>query len=183
MRIPTWRIALTGGAIVVLLALGIGFVAASSSVPATAPAAAAAAPTAAPDASGQPDRPGAGGLRKWLLEHPRIAARLGDRLGAGRHLVHVVGTFTDKDGNLVTIQLDHGTVQSVGSGSLTIAEAGGSTVTVSTDDQTKVFVGRNDGTLADVKAGQTVFVQSRVDGSTLAKRILIAPADASATGS
>jgi len=30
MRIPTWRLALTGGAIVVLLAIGIGFVAAST---------------------------------------------------------------------------------------------------------------------------------------------------------
>lgn len=184
MRIPTWRIVLTGGAIVLLLGLGITAVAASTSQPTIANGPAAAAPTAAPDASGNPDRPNAGaGLRQWLLGHPRIAARLEGRLGAAKHLVHVVGTFTDKDGNLVTIQLDHGTVQSAGSGSLTIAEAGGSTVTVTTDDATKVFVGKNAGTLADVKVGATVFVQSRIDGSTLAKRILIVPATTSGTGS
>jgi len=185
MRIPTWRIALTGGAIVLLLGLGIGFVAASSNVPAAPGNVAQGAPTAAPDASGDPDGGGraGGGFRKWLLEHPRIAARLGDRLGRANHLVHVVGTFTDKDGNLVTLQLDHGTVQSIGAGTLVIAEAGGSTVTVSTDDQTKVFLGRNDGALTDVKAGQTVFVQSRIDGSTVAKRILVVPATTTGTGS
>ncbi|HEX8026595.1 MAG TPA: hypothetical protein VF484_10345 [Candidatus Limnocylindrales bacterium] len=184
MRIPTWRIALTGVAIVVLLALGIGFAAASSNVPQSSGSAAQGAHTAAPDASGGPNGPAAGGgIRKWLLEHPRIAARLAGRLGAARHLVHVVGTFTDKDGNLVTIQLDHGTVQAVGGGSLTIAEAGGTTVTVSTDDQTKVFTGRTAGQLGDVKVGATVFVQSRIDGSTLAKRILIVPAGSTDSGS
>jgi hypothetical protein len=173
MRIPSWRIALTGGAIVVLLGLGIGFAAASTSAP-SSPAAADTAPTAAPDATGNPDKPGAG-LRKWLHDHPRFAARL----GRAKHLVHAVATYTDKDGNLITIQVDHGTIQSVGNGSLTIAEAGGTTVTVSTDDKTEVYVGRHEGTLSDLKVGDTVFVQSRVDGSTLAKHILEVPATAS----
>jgi len=177
MRIPTWRVALTGGAIVILLALGIGAVAASSNQPATSSGAAAqAAPTTAPDASAGPGRDGAG-LRKWLLEHPRIGAAL----GRARHLVHVTATFTDKDGNLVTIQIDHGTVQSVGSGTLTIAEAGGSTVTVSTDGTTEVYLGRTKGSLSDVKGGATVFVQSRIDGSTVAKHILVVPANTTNT--
>ncbi len=182
MRIPTWRLALTGGAIVVLLGLGIGIVAASSATPSTAANAAAAAATTRPDASGAPAKPGSG-LRKWLLDHPRIAARLGARLGAARHLVHVTATFTDKDGNLVTVQLDHGTIQSIGNGSLTIAEAGGTTVTVSTDNSTQVYVGRTEGTLSDLKTGDTVFVQSRIDGSTLAKHILEVPTGATDTGS
>jgi hypothetical protein len=174
MRIPTWRIALTGIAIVVLLALGIGVVAASSATPSTTAATAPAAPSAAPDASTAPDQP-ASVLRAFLLRHPRIAAAV----GRAKHLVHATATFTDKEGNLVTIQLDHGTIQAIGNGSLTIAEAGSSTVTVSTDDQTKVHVGRTAGSLTDLKVGDAVFVQSRIDGSTLAKHILKVPATAS----
>jgi hypothetical protein len=174
MQIPTWRIALTGIAIVVLLAAGIGVVAASTATPSTPAAAAPAAATAAPDASSAPAKPGSG-LRRFLLNHPQIAAAA----GRANHLVHATATFTDKDGNLVTIQVDHGTVQAIGNGSLTIAEAGNATVTVSTDDQTKVFVGRTAGALSDVKVGDTVFVQSRIDGSTLAKHILKVPATTS----
>ncbi len=175
MRIPTWRLALTGGAIVVLLTLGIGFVAASGAAPTALNQPVVAASTA-PDASAKPDG----------ADHPRLKAWLGSRLGklaAARHLVHVTATFTDKDGNLVTVQVDHGTIQAIGSGSLAIAEAGGSTVTVSTDDTTDVYLGREEGKLSDLKVGDTVFVQSRIDGSTLAKRILRVPATAGDAGS
>jgi hypothetical protein len=87
---------------------------------------------------------------------------------------------TDKDGQLVTLQLDHGTVQAIGAGTVTISEAGGGTETVSTDDATKVFLGKAAGKLSDVKVGAEVFVQSRIDGSTtLAKRLLVVPAPAS----
>lgn len=174
MRIPTWRLALTGGAIVVLLTLGIGFVAASGTAPAQ-PSDPVAAASTGPTASGTPD-----------VDHPRLKAWLGGRigkLGLAKHLVHVTATFTDKDGDLVTIQVDHGTIQSIGNGTLTIGEAGGSTVTVSTDDKTEVYVGRDEGALSDLKAGDAVFVQSRIDGSTLAKRILKVPATAADTGS
>jgi hypothetical protein len=86
-------------------------------------------------------------------------------------------TVTDRDGKLVHLQLDHGTVQSLGNGTLTIAEAGGGTETVSTDGATIVRVGRNTGTLGDVKVGAEVFVRSRLEGSTaLAKRIIVVPA-------
>ncbi len=64
-----------------------------------------------------------------------------------------------------------------GNGSITIAETGGGRETISTDDATIVRVGRADGTLADVTAGDEVFVQSRVvHGLPVAKRILIIPA-------
>ena len=169
MRIPTWRLALTGGAIVVLAAVGVGLVAASPSAPTAAAPPAAAAPSFAPGAPGV--GPGEG---------PR--ARLGRLAGErpfARHLVHATITVTDRDGNLVTIQLDHGTIASIGAGSVSIAEAGGSTVTVSTDASTVVFLGRGagKGSLSDLKVGDQLFVQSRIDGgTTLAKHILRVPA-------
>ena len=80
MRIPTWRLALTGGAIVILAVAGVGLVAASSNVGSEPRAVGAAAPSAGP-ATGT----GAGPLRQ------RLAQRLG-RVAAGRpfagHLVH-----------------------------------------------------------------------------------------------
>ena len=169
MRIPTWRLVLTGGAIVTLLALGIGFVAASTSARASQSGAPVAAGSAALEASGVPGRGGGGRLRGLLGREGRLAV--------GRRVVHVVGTFETKDGTLVTIQIDHGTIQSIGSGSVTVAEAGGATVTVTTDASTIVWIGRDKGTLGDLKVGDTVFVQSRIDGgTTLAKRVLKVPA-------
>lgn len=168
MRIPTWRLVLTGGAITILAVAGIGFVAAANVPVAPAADVVTADPTAAPDAA-----PGAG------LGKPGPRAGLGGArlLRIGRHLVHAEMTVTDRDGKLINLQLDHGTVKSVGGGSLTITEAGGGTETVSTDGATIVHVGRADGSLGDVTVGDEVFVRSRVDGGTvLAKRILIIPA-------
>lgn len=173
MRIPTWRLVLTGGAIVVLGAVGVGLVAASSITPPAVATPAAAAPSSAP---GAPDAGPAGGpLRNGL------AGRLGRALGhpfAG-HLVHATVTVTDADGKLVTFQLDHGTIAAIGAGSLSIDEAGGATVTVSTDASTVVRLGRGAGigSLGDLKVGDQVFVQSRVDGgTTLARHVLRVPA-------
>lgn len=161
MRIPTWRLVLTGGAIAVLAVAAIGLVAASSAPAAPAANLAAAAATPAPASNDGPTD----GFR---------GARL---LRAGRHLVHAEVTVTGRDGQLVQLQLDHGTVQSIGGGTLTIAEAGGGTETVSIDDATIVHVGRRDGELGDVSVGAEVFVRSRLDGGTaLAKRILVVPA-------
>lgn len=170
MRIPAWRLVLTGGAITILAVAGIGFVAAANQPVTPAANVAAADPTAAPKATRVPgDRPDKDGLRAKLR-----GARL---LAAGRHLVHADVTVTGKDGELINLQFDHGTVQSIGGGKLTIAEAGGGTETVSTDDATIVRAGREKGTLGDVKVGAEVFVQSRIDGATtLAKRILVVPA-------
>lgn len=167
MRIPTWRLVLTGSAISVLAVAGLGLAAASSAPAAPAADLAVAASTSAPDANaGLPGAPGAGdGAR---------GARL---LRAGRHLVHAEVTVTDRNGNLVHLQLDHGTVQSIGGGTIVISEAGGATETVSTDGATIVRVGRGDGDLGDVKVGAEIFVRSRVDGGTaVAKRIIVVPA-------
>jgi hypothetical protein len=106
-----------------------------------------------------------------------LGARL---LRLGRHIVHVEATVTDRDGKLITIWLDHGTVQSVGSGSVTISETGGGSQTLKTDAATIVHLGKADATLADVTAGDEVIIKSRVDGGgALAKRILIIPARSS----
>lgn len=169
MRIPTWRLVLAGGAITILVLTGIGFVAAANQPAMPAANIAAADPTAAPDSTKDPGaRLGKDGLRGKLR-----GARL---LAAGRHLVHAEMTVTGKDNELINLQFDHGTVQSIGGGKLTIAEAGGGTETVSTDDATIVRAEREKGDLGDVKVGAEVFVQSRIDGgTTLAKRILVVP--------
>ncbi len=173
MRIPTWRFMLIGAAIALLAGAGIGLVAASPA-PASAPQTVFAAGTARPDSSAKPDRP----IARERLERARWGA--GRLLGFARHLVHGEVTVTDADGALITLAFDHGTVQSTGGGSLVIAEAGGATETVSTDDATIVHVGRADGSLNDLSVGDEVFVQSRVDGgTTLAKRVVIIPAAAS----
>ena len=170
MRIPTWRLVLTGGAVVMLAAAGIGLVSAAAAPIAPTTGIGEAAPTGAPRSSASPERQRA---RERLGERQAWGARL---LRLGRHIVHVEATVTDRDGNLVTLWIDHGTVQAISSGSLTVSETGGTTQTLKTDGATIVHLGREDGSLADVTAGAEVFVQSRVDGgSALARRILVIP--------
>jgi hypothetical protein len=102
-------------------------------------------------------------------------------LGRGRwfarHVVHAVVTVEGRGGDLVTIQLDRGTVTAVDADSVTLSEKGGGSVTVSLNDETNVREGRRRATLDAIDVGDDLFVQSRVDGSTLAKRIVIVPAD------
>jgi len=170
MRFPTWRMVLTGGAVVVLAAGGIGLAAAAAPSSSTADVVQTLS-TSGPAGSAAPTRPlGRDRLDARAAWAPRL-------LRLGRHLVHAEVTVTDKDGQLVDLWLDHGTVQSIGGGSLTLSESGGGTETVKTDDATIVSLGRRDASLGDVQAGAEVFVQSRViDGSALAKRILVIPA-------
>jgi hypothetical protein len=171
MRIPTWRLAVTGGAVITLAVVGIGLVAAANVPPSTMTNPVSAEATRLPGASGRADR--RSGQERLRERRAGWGPRL---LRIGRHLVHVEATVTDRDGQLVTLWLDHGTVQSVGDGFITISEAGGKTEKLMIDDKTTVHVGREDGTLADVTVGDEVFVKSRVeDGTALARRILIIP--------
>lgn len=174
MSSPSWRLVLTGAAVIVLAGAGIGLAAAASAPPGQGPSGISAQATRSPGASSAPDRK----LRnERLRERPEAwGARL---LRIGRHLVHVEATVTDRDGNLIVIWLDHGTVSAVGNGSVTVSEAGGGSESMSTDEATIVRLGRGDGTLDDVTVGDEVFVQSRVeDGAAVAKRIVIIPARA-----
>lgn len=170
MRLPSWRLALSAVAVVVLVVAGIGLALASDAPAPTQSTTVNAVGTPAPGATARTDRPigrdgkDRNGRSSW---GPRL-------LRIGRHLVHAEVTVTDKDGNLVTLWFDHGTVTTAGNGSLTVSEQGGGTKTISTDDATIVRVGRADGTLEDVTAGDEVFIQSRVvNGAPVAKRILI----------
>jgi hypothetical protein len=121
----------------------------------------AAVEAAAPAANGERLGPNAGPVGRWIA----------------RHLVHAVVTVEGEDGDLYTIQLDRGKITAVDADSLTVSEAGGSTVTVTLNADTKVREGRKRSNHDALKVGDDVFVQSRVDGGTLAKRIVIIPAD------
>jgi Domain of unknown function (DUF5666) len=174
MRIAGWRIALTGVCLVVLAIMGIGLAsAAAGSPPANAaPVAAAGSPGATSDAGSSPSSAGGQGILRGL----RRVGPLARLERVGRRLVHGQVTVTDKNGNLVTLQFDHGTIQAIAGGSITISEQGGSTVIVSTDNDTKVRLGRNHGSLADLKVGDELIVQSRVSGgNALAKHVLRVP--------
>jgi len=161
MKIPAWRLALTGGALVILAGAGIGLASAAGGD--VSPAAE--APASAPD-----------GARERAAGARVDAAGPRDVLRLLRHVVHGELTVETRDG-LVTIQLDRGTIKAIGASSLTISEAGGSTVVVKTDDETRVWIGRERGTLDDLNIGDEVYVQSRVESNALAKRILVRPGD------
>lgn len=181
MGIPRWRLALTAAAIGVLAVAGIGLVNAGSSSP-DVPTGAVSGTVADVVAANAEDA-----ALDAALEAAPAAARdgvAGRGANAGpigrwvaRHLVHAVVTIEGEDDDLYTIQLDRGTVTAVDADSLTIAEAGGSSVTVVLNDATRVREGRERSNLDAIDVGDDVFVQSRIDDSTLAKRIFIIPAD------
>ena len=147
MKIPRWRIALTGGALIVLTVAGIGLVQAAAPSPADPTSAILDAAVAVDPVAGD-------------------ATTTDARLRPLRHLVHGTITFDHPDKGLITVQVDGGTISSVDADSITIAEKGGASVTVAIDDQTRVRVGGRRSTAAELKAGQTVRVISRVgDGN------------------
>jgi hypothetical protein len=93
-------------------------------------------------------------------------------------------------GGIVTRRIEHGTVSAVADGSLTITLATGESVSVTTDADTAAvtedFTQRppqTDAALTDVTAGMEVVVwsQSQDDGSFLASRVVMLPADTTST--
>ena len=186
MTIQRWRLALIGGALVVLGAVGGGLVQASTA-PATSIGAVdadAAAASTANDALlldavallSDPTSSGAAVPAQLLGLRDRIQQRIANLRG---HLVHGTVTVVDRDGKLVTAQLDHGTLSAIGSSSITIAEAGGSSVTVSMASETRVRTGAARGSLSDLKTGDEVLVRATVSGSTAtANLIIVLPAAA-----
>lgn len=160
MSIPRWRLAIVAAALLLLSAIGGGLVQAS------------AMPAAARDT--------AAGERAPLIGE-RLAA-LRDRFGPrelGRlrkHLVHGTVTVLDRDGKLITLQLDHGTIAAIGDGSITIHEAGDASVTVATTSETRVRKGRAPSNLAALAVGDEVVVVSELDGSTATARRILVPA-------
>jgi len=151
MRKPTARIAVVGAALLVLGVMGAGAVTAA---PGQAPGA---APTgAAPSAAANP-------------------ALVGPFARIGRQVVHGTVVIAKKDGTLVTLQLDRGAIASVGSGTITISEAGGRTETVTTDVTTRVRRAGAKSDLAALAVGDRVAVVSEVQGSTAVARMIVVP--------
>ena len=107
------------------------------------------------------------------------AAAAADALGPferiGRHVVHGTVVVQKKDGTFVTMQLDRGTIASIGSGMVTVSEPGGRTETVATNAQTRV---RKDGVKSDLSklaVGDRVGVVSEVQGSTAVAQLIVVP--------
>lgn len=87
-------------------------------------------------------------------------------------------TFVNRDGEIVTLQFDHGTISAIDAAAVTIAEKGGSNVTVGTNDDTRVRKGRKPATLADLAVGDEVFVVSVVDDGAATARGIVVPVPA-----
>jgi len=86
---------------------------------------------------------------------------------------HVVVDLPKTD--LTTIQVDHGTISVVGSTSLTIAEKGSTTATVSLGKDTRVRRNGTKAAVGDLKTGDEVFVMSKVEsGGTVAYLVIVA---------
>jgi hypothetical protein len=175
MSTPRWRLSTVAGALLLMTAVGAGLVNAAPSSPSSTAAA------TVPAQAAESDAPGLLGERLRALRD-----RFGDRFGDGRlarfrqHLVHGTFTVLGRDGELVTIQLDHGTVASIADGRITIAEAGDTSVTVNTTDDTKVRKDREPSSLAALEVGDEVVVHSIVEEGAATARFIVVPPPAPA---
>ncbi|HEY7130800.1 MAG TPA: hypothetical protein VH440_01050 [Candidatus Limnocylindrales bacterium] len=98
------------------------------------------------------------------------------RLAAARKLVHAtVVVNLPKLGGLTTVQLDHGTISAIGATSLSVAETGGTTATVSLGDETRVRKNAAKAAVADLKSGDEVFVMSKVTGGKAEAYLVVVP--------
>ena len=181
MSIRRRRLTMVAGALLLLSIIGAGLVQAA---PASASSVAAASAPSALNADRAENA--AGGPGGHLGERLRV---LRERFGDGRlarqrqHLVHGTFTVLKRDGELMTIQLDHGTVSAIEDGSITIAEAGGSSVTVSATADTKVRKDRAPASLGVLEIGDEVVVHSVVeDGSATARLVFVPPPAPARTG-
>jgi len=114
------------------------------------------------------------------------AARLGERIrrfARWKQLVHATVTVDRPRTGIQTFNLDHGTIAALTDGSIAISEAGGSSVTVTTDATTRVRKDRAKATLADLRSGDQVVVVSKAGtpGTARALLVVVPPAAASTT--
>lgn len=191
MTIVPRSLALAGGAALLVGVLGAGIAvgagasagsAATSSTAAPGAAAASAAtdPTAdAADAAlaafDQAGSTGPAGLAApGATAQP--ATRLGQRLrqfARWKQLVHATVTVNRPGAGIQTFNLDHGTITALTAGSMTVAEAGGSSVTLATDTTTRVRKDGKKATLADLRSGNDVVVVSLAGGTGTSRAILV----------
>jgi len=116
---------------------------------------------AADTTSASPDRAAARGVLR--------------RLAASGRLVHATVLVDLKEGGLTTVQLDHGTISAVSPTSLTIAETGGTSVTLKIETETRV---RRDGAkaaIAALKTGDEVFAMSKVEAGGTTAYLVVVP--------
>src|SRR5262249_31161375 len=98
------------------------------------------------------------------------------RLAAARKLVHATVLLDlPKLGGLTTVQLDHGTISTVSSTSLSVKEANNAIVNVSLGDETRVLRNAAKAVVGDQKTGDEVFVMSKVDGATTEAYLVVVP--------
>jgi len=191
MTIVSRSLALAGGAALLVGVLGAGIAVGagasagsaatiSTAAPGAAAASAATDPTAdAVDAAlaafDQVGTTGPAGLAApGATAQP--ATRLGQRLrqfARWKQLVHATVTVNRPGAGIQTFNLDHGTITALTAGSLTVAEAGGSTVTLTTDTTTRVRKDGKKATLADLRSGNDVVVVSLVGGTGTSRAILV----------
>jgi hypothetical protein len=98
------------------------------------------------------------------------------RLAIWRHLVHgTVVVDVPRLGGIITVQLDHGSITAVSSTSLTISEAGKTSVTVGLGSETRVRRNATKAAIADLKAGDEVFVMSKVEAGGAVAYLVVVP--------
>lgn len=164
-------------AIVLVAALSAAIVGAAAAAPATssAPAPAAAGPSEPGALAGEIDAVLAaerGAARDSGLRAGRGELR---RLAAWRRLVHATVVVDLPEKGLTTIQLDRGTASAVSADSLSIAEAGGTSVTIALGAETRVRKDGRKAAVADLKVGDEVFVMSLVEGSASEAYLVVVP--------
>jgi hypothetical protein len=190
MTISMRRAGLTAGGVLLLGLAGIGLVQAASSARG-GPAAPggdvllAAAPATTTDsaATGGSDASIASEIDAILAADQTAAgpsaaqtdaAGVLRRLRVGRRLVHGSIVVDLPKTGLTTIQVDHGTISTVGATSLTIAEKGSTTATVSLGKDTRVRRNGAKAVVGDLKTGDAVFVMSKVgSGGTVAYLVIV----------
>jgi hypothetical protein len=173
----------TAAVVVALVAIGMlratSLPGAAPALPAAVPAALAVAPAAGntlvDDALGA-DLDAILAADQTTAAPPRAAAR-GDlrRLAAWRRLVHATVVVDLKQGGLTTIQLDHGRISAVNASSVTIAEAGGGSVTVALGDETRVRRNAAKAAIADLRTADDVFVISKVEAGGTTAYLIVVP--------
>jgi len=90
-------------------------------------------------------------------------------------------TVNRPSAGIQTFNLDHGTITALTAGSMTVAEAGGSSVTLTTDTTTRVRKDGKKATLADLRSGNEIVVVSLVGGTGTSGVVLVVVPPAAST--
>jgi hypothetical protein len=97
------------------------------------------------------------------------------RLGAARRVIHATVLVDLPKAGITTIQIDHGTISAVNATSLTVAETGGGSPSVTLGADTRVRREGQKAAVADLKAGDEVFVMSKVESTGAVAYLVVVP--------